>query len=39
MQRDRYGTVQKVGRLYVHVLMDYSGKVRRFTPNYLLTVD
>lgn len=30
MMGDRFGTVEKVTRLKVHVLMDRSGKVRRF---------
>jgi len=29
MQGDRFGTVTKVGRKYLHVLMD-SGRTRRF---------
>ena len=30
---DRYGVVVKVGRKYVHVKMDRSGRVLRFTPD------
>ena len=32
MRGDRYGTVTKVGRTYVHVRMDRSGRTLRFTP-------
>lgn len=30
MSGDRYGTVTKIGTRYVHVLMDTSGRTRRF---------
>lgn len=29
---DRFGDVVKIGRFYVHVKMDRSGKVRKFVP-------
>lgn len=35
MRGDRYGNVVKVGRIFVHVLMDRSGKVKRFLPDRL----
>jgi hypothetical protein len=28
---DRYGTVVKIGRILIHVKMDRSGKIRKFT--------
>jgi len=36
MMGDRYGDVVKIGRTYVHVKMDRSGKVRQFHPDNLL---
>lgn len=38
MMGDRFGTVQKTGRKYVHVLMDRSGRVRRIAPEDLTIV-
>lgn len=38
MMGDRFGTVQKIGRKYVHVLMDRSGRVRRIAPEDLTIV-
>lgn len=38
MMGDRFGTVRKTGRKYVHVLMDRSGKVRRIAPEDLTIV-
>lgn len=38
MQGDRYGTVTKVGRKWVHVRMRRSDKVRKFLPGDLLEV-
>lgn len=35
---DRYGTVIKTGRKYLHVKMDRSGKVRKVTPELLQRV-
>lgn len=32
MSGDKYGEVQKVGRKYVHVKMDKSGRTLRFSP-------
>jgi hypothetical protein len=32
MMGDRYGAVVKIGRKYLHVKMDCSGKIRRLTP-------
>lgn len=32
MRGDRYGQVVKVGRRYIHVWMDRSGKVRKVPP-------
>lgn len=36
MRGDRYGTVERVGRLYIRVRMDRSGHLKRFTPDNLL---
>lgn len=36
MMGDRYGTVESVGRTYIRVRMERSGKVRKFTPDLLL---
>lgn len=38
MKGDRYGTVERIGRLYVHVRMDVSNKVRRFQPSAIVKV-
>jgi hypothetical protein len=32
MRGDRFGTVSKVGRRYVHVKLDLSGDTRPFSP-------
>jgi hypothetical protein len=36
MMGDRYGTVVKLGRIFVHVAMDRSGKVRQYRPENLI---
>jgi hypothetical protein len=36
MQGDRYGTVAKIGRPYVTVRMDVSGRLLRFAPRSLV---
>lgn len=36
MAGDRFGTVTMIGRFYVHVMMDVSGKVRKFVPEKLM---
>jgi hypothetical protein len=36
---DRFGTVERIGLRYVHVRMDRSGKLRRFTPRNVLPLD
>ena len=36
MRGDRYGTVAKIGRKYIHVKMDRSERTIRFTPENLL---
>lgn len=38
MRGDRYGVVEKIGRKYVHVRMDRSGRTLRFLPVNLLEV-
>lgn len=38
MTGDRYGVIVKTGRKYVHVKMNRSGRIRRFTPELLETV-
>jgi hypothetical protein len=38
MMGNRYGEIVKVGSKLVHVKMDKSGKVLRFTPNLLLPI-
>jgi len=38
MQGDRFGVVDHVGRFYVHVKMDRSGRMLRFTPEKLEVV-
>lgn len=35
---DRFGTVAKLGRKWVHVAMDRSGRTRKFSPEHLLAV-
>lgn len=35
MRGDRYGTVVKIGREFVHVTMDRSGNLVRFGPGHL----
>ncbi|PSL04116.1 hypothetical protein CLV30_106119 [Haloactinopolyspora alba] len=37
MSGDQFGNVQKIGRKYVHVLMDRSGRVRKFPADLLLS--
>jgi|688.fasta_scaffold199776_6 hypothetical protein len=32
MRGDRFGTVVKLGRRYVHVALDVSGQTRQFAP-------
>lgn len=32
MMGDRYGEVVKIGRFYLHIKMDRSGKVRKVVP-------
>lgn len=32
MAGDRYGTVESIGRVYLSVRMDRSGKLRKFVP-------
>lgn len=39
MSGDRYGTVTTVGRKYVHVTMDRSGRTVKFVPALLLHID
>lgn len=36
MMGDRYGEIVKVGRKFVHVRMDRSGRTLRFSPHNLL---
>lgn len=38
MRGDRYGTVVKVGRKFVHVRMNRSGQLRKFHPSNLVPV-
>lgn len=38
MSGDRYGVIHRAGTKYVHVKMDRSGRIRRFTPDLLETV-
>lgn len=37
MMGDRYGEVVRLGRKYVHVKMDKSGRTLKFTPDNLQT--
>ena len=39
MRGDRYGTVTKAGKRYVHVAMDASGRTIRLLPENLLEVE
>jgi len=36
MRGDRYGTVTKCGRKYVHVTLERSGRTLRFAPENIL---
>ena len=36
MRGDRFGTIERIGRKYIHVRMDKSGRLVRFTPDNLL---
>lgn len=38
MMGDRYGYVDKVGRVYVHVRCDVSGKIRMIHPENLTQI-
>lgn len=33
MMGDRYGEIVKIGRKYVHIKMDKSGKIYKVTPH------
>ena len=35
MQGDRFGTVIKIGRFYLHVKLDLSGLTRKFVPEHI----
>ena len=35
MMGDRFGQVEKLGRKYVHVRMDVSGTLRKFSERYV----
>lgn len=39
MRGDRYGTVVRVGRKYVHVALDRSERTLRFLPENLQPID
>jgi hypothetical protein len=39
MRGDRFGTVVKIGRKYVHIKLERSGQTRPFTPRNVLTLD
>jgi len=39
MMGDRYGEVVKIGRKYIHVKMDKTGKILKFLPRYLQEVN
>lgn len=39
MQGDRYGEIVKIGRKYIHIKMDRSGRTLQHTPRYVLTLD
>lgn len=36
MMGDRYGEIVKIGRFYLHVKMDRSGKTRKIVPENLM---
>lgn len=36
---DRFGEIVKIGRKYIHVQMDRSGRVRRFIPQNVLILN
>lgn len=36
MRGDRFGTVTKIGRFYLHVALDHSGKTRKFVPENMI---
>jgi hypothetical protein len=36
MAGDRFGTVEKIGRFYLHIKMDRSGRVRRVVPENMM---
>lgn len=38
MQGDRYGNVVMVGKKWIHVIMDRSNRVRKYTKNQLKPV-
>jgi hypothetical protein len=38
MRGEKFGTVTQIGRKYIHVLMDRSGKVRRFPKEQQLLI-
>ena len=39
MMGDRFGQVEKLGRKYVHVRMDVSGKLRKFSDRYVMRIN
>jgi hypothetical protein len=39
MQGDRCGVVTKIGRKYIHALMDRSGRTRKFTAGNVTRVE
>lgn len=39
MSGDRYGTVVKIGRKYVHVKLDRSGRTQTIAPSNLIDVN
>lgn len=39
MQGDRFGIVAKIGRKYIHVEMDRSGRIIAKLPRHVLTLD
>jgi hypothetical protein len=38
MMGDRFGQVENIGRKYVHVRMDRSGRLRQVTPEFVLKI-
>ena len=36
MMGDRYGTIEKVARKYIHVRLDKSGRLWKFLESYIL---